>query len=251
MNPTIQSLAVKLLNHQIYNQIRSLEELRIFMENHVFAVWDFMSLLKSLQLHLTSVYIPWSPPEDPQAARLINEIVLCEESDINMDGKAASHLDMYLEAMEEIGANTHPFRTFLNGLNLNNLEHQLKQAQTPQYVRVFVMHNLHLSLHGTVEEIASNFLYGREDSIPEMFDKLLTQLRVPQTEAPKMHYYLKRHIEVDSDEHGPAASKLLEKLIGNDPQARKRAETSAGNAITARLTFWDGLLDDILKLREA
>lgn len=251
MNPNILHLGKKLLTHEIYSQIRSIEELRLFMESHCYAVWDFMSLLKSLQLHLTSVTIPWTPPKDPTAARLVNEIVLCEESDLNIDGKAVSHMEMYLEAMEDIGARTEPFRTFLDGVHKDNLEQKMKQSQAPVYVRQFVMQTMHLSLHGTVEEIASNFLYGREDYIPEMFSNLLTQIQVPEKDAGRMYYYLRRHIEVDGDEHGPAALKLLDNLIGKDPNARIRAEKAAENAITARMALWDGLLGEILKLRGA
>ena len=251
MNSTIQNLTTKLLSHEIYHQIRSLHELKVFMETHVYAVWDFMSLLKSLQAHLTTVTLPWAPPEDCAAARLINEIVLCEESDLNVDGQAASHLEMYLEAMEEIGADTVPFRSFLSGLTSSNLEHKFKQAEIPVYVREFVTYNIHLSLHGKVEEVASNFLYGREDSIPQMFTRLLAQMDVIESEAPRMHHYLTRHIEVDADEHGPAATKLLERLIGKDPIAKGRAGKAAEYAIAARISLWDGLLVDIKKCRAA
>jgi len=249
MNTTVKNLTTQLLNHDIYNQIRTLRELRVFMKAHVFAVWDFMSLLKSLQAHLTTTSLPWVPKEDCATVRLINEIVLCEESDLNIDGQAASHLEMYLEAMEEIGANTEPFMSFLSGLTHSNLEHKLKLAQVPDYVSDFVTQNIHLSLHGKVEEVASNFLYGREDSIPQMFTKLLAQMAVAQSDAPRMHHYLKRHIEVDADEHGPAATKLLEKLIAQNLLAKRRAERAAEYAIAARIAFWDGLLDDIQKSR--
>ena len=64
-----------LLAHPIYARVNDLAALRAFMQHHVFAVWDFMSLLKSLQRRLTSLEVPWLPPEDPEAARLVNEIV--------------------------------------------------------------------------------------------------------------------------------------------------------------------------------
>jgi hypothetical protein len=250
MNPRIKHLSGKLLHHPIYQQIKSKEDLRVFMENHVFAVWDFMCLLKTLQFHLTSVTFPWTPPEDPLSARLINEIVLCEESDVLQDGKAASHLDMYLEAMDEIGADTSSIRTFLEEVQLNNFAAKLESAQISEYVKKFVMYNLHLCLHGTVEEIASNFLYGREDSIPLMFSKILQQLNITQIEAPKFYHYLSRHIEVDSTEHSPAAFQLLERLIRNDKLARNRAERAAEIAVRARYALWDGLTNSILKSRE-
>ena len=82
------------------------------MEYHVYAVWDFMSLLKALQIELTCTTLPWKPVGDTKIRRLINSIVLEEESDVDADGNPSSHYEMYLDAMIECGADTKKIESF-------------------------------------------------------------------------------------------------------------------------------------------
>jgi len=58
------NLRAALLDHPIYAQVTSVADLRRFMEDHVFAVWDFMSLLKRLQQDMTCIRVPWFPVEN-------------------------------------------------------------------------------------------------------------------------------------------------------------------------------------------
>jgi len=92
-----------LLTHRLYPALSTTEHLALFMEYHVFAVWDFMSLLKALQMRLTCVGVPWLPIGDARVRRLVNQIVLGEESDCTPDGSAISHFELYLQAMREVG----------------------------------------------------------------------------------------------------------------------------------------------------
>src|SRR6478609_146647 len=114
INQKIQPQKDILLNHPLYQQIQNLDHLRHFMEGHVYAVWDFMSLLKALQMRLTCTTTPWIASADPEIRYLINEIVVAEESDLTLDGKRLSHFEMYLQAMKASGAKTAAIDCFLS-----------------------------------------------------------------------------------------------------------------------------------------
>src|ERR1700748_2418182 len=108
----LATLRTKLLDPPIYGEVGSVADLRRFMEDHVFAVWDFTSLLKRLQQDMTCTRVPWFPAASARAARLVNDIVIGEETDVDPDGTYASHLDLYLRAMGDVGASTRQFETF-------------------------------------------------------------------------------------------------------------------------------------------
>src|SRR5258706_16067893 len=103
-------------HHSLYQELTSLTRIRCFLEHHVFAVWDFMSLIKSLQRHLTRVEAPLLPVGDARIRRLINEVVLAEESDALPDGRVCSHFELYREAMQSAGADVAPVALFTEAL---------------------------------------------------------------------------------------------------------------------------------------
>lgn len=225
-----------LLKHPLYSKINDLEDLRIFMQGHVFAVWDFMSLLKSLQRKLTCVELPWRPsPYGDWIVRMINEIVLGEESDIDPEGVASGHFSLYLKAMQEISADTTPILNLMKDLNFNAI---------PRQVREVVLTHLDWAQNGKLEEVAAAFFWGREGIIPEMFERIVFILEKNKIQAPTLIYYFKRHIEVDGQDHGPKAMKLMDALL-DDPEKKSRAIQTGIHSLKMRIQLWDYILQQI------
>lgn len=241
----LQTLRQQLLQHPIYAEVNSIPRLKVFMEDHVFAVWDFMSLLKRLQRDVTCISVPWFPAPDPQAARLINEIVIGEETDVGPDGVSPlSHLELYLHAMEEIGAGTSRFHAFCRlGKSGMPVSQALARVDAPPHVRKFVEHTITLASLGTTEEVLGGFLYGREDVIPEMFQNIRGGFWATKAEIPPyFDYYALRHIELDGDSHGPLGKALLDRVVRDAPDKEARAHTSAADSILQRIDLWSGTL---------
>ena len=233
---------IELSQHPVFAEIHSLDILQRFMETHVFAVWDFMSLTKRLQQELTSTTLPWLPPRDAKAARLINEIVLGEESDDRLEGGHYSHFELYLDAMREVGADTSKIERFIalqkEGAHYNTALHSVDAGQA---ATGFVTHTLETALHAPSHCVAAAFLHGRESVIPQMFQRLLDDWNITIDQAPTFRYYLQRHIDVDSEDHGPAAEELLDRLVEGDEQRLSEVYAYAIAAVESRITLWDTL----------
>jgi hypothetical protein len=241
LTPAMRRLRHELEVHPVFAEIAHVEALRSFMQVHVFAVWDFMSLAKRLQRDLTCVELPWMPPLNPEAARLINDIVLAEESDVDADGHAASHLDLYLRAMRDVGAPTVQFESFMGALRGGaTLAEALASAEVPRFVRDFVEHTIDTCLRGSTLEVMASFFYGRENVIPPMFQSLLDHWGLSEGQAPGFVYYLQRHIELDGDSHGPAAQHLIQAELTRAPDGLAQTREAAAGAMSARRALWDG-----------
>ncbi|MBN3584719.1 DUF3050 domain-containing protein [Algoriphagus aestuarii] len=248
----IQSVQLErevLLNHPIYKDLSSLADFQKFMEYHVFAVWDFMSLLKALQYRLTGMSLPWLPAKDSMAARLINDIVLAEESDEDSKGGFCSHFELYLEAMKEAGASTEKIDSLIAKLERGlDFEQSLKNLDLPEFVQSFLLVNYRTVLDGKSHEIAASFTLGREDLIPDLFRKLVDKLVKNQPEKlGTLSYYFDRHIHLDEEEHGPLAWRMMSLLMGDDPEKLKESEHAAREALAARKVLWDGIHQQIKK----
>lgn len=225
-------------------------DLRLFMQAHIFAVWDFMSLLKSLQHCLTSVSVPWLPSPYPNSCRLINEIVLGEESDTYEDGHL-SHFEVYLGAMREAGADTGPINRLIGKLQQGaTLAEALSGSDVPEEAQVFIRSTFDTIRPDKPHITAAAFTFGREDLIPAMFRGIVHDLRSGFEGLAVFEHYLERHIEVDGESHGPMALRMLEDLCGDDDNRWAEATSAARKALGARLRMWDAILDRVVHSRD-
>jgi Protein of unknown function (DUF3050) len=251
----LSSLRAQLLEHPVYAEVASVSDLRRFMEDHVFAVWDFMSLLKRLQQDLTCTKVPWFPADNARAARLINDIVIGEETDVDPDGSYISHLELYLRAMADVGASTRQFDAFRSLARVGtSVEAAMVRSGVSPHVQAFVAHTMRLAQSGSTEEALAAFFYGREDIIPEMFNRLLKTLAGAKRDNKSLRhfiYYIERHIELDGDSHGPMGRELLEGLVADSPERHQRALHAACNSIRARIKLWDGTSSTLREMRAA
>ncbi len=238
----LDHLKHQLGDHPLYRAINSVERLRVFMEHHVYAVWDFMSLAKRLQQELTSVDVPWTPRAVPEFARLINEIVLDEESDQDNRGGFASHFELYLTAMREVGADTRPVEQVVTAVaHGQQPEEAMETAGVPAAVQAFVSNTLTIARRAPLHGVAAAFFYGREDLIPILFSALMTQWKVKGRPVERFVYYLERHIEVDGDKHGPMMRQLMDALCANRPDRLKESRGIAQRVMHARIALWDAI----------
>lgn len=237
----IQQAHQKLSQHTVYRELSDLDSLRVFMQSHIFAVWDFMSLLKTLQRGLTCVEVPWRPAKvNPKITRMINEIVLGEESDLDPDGQPLDHFTLYCQAMDEVGASRESLERFLLKYDFSVL---------PPAVAAFLRFNLNLCFERPLEEVAAAFFFGREKLIPDMFSGLLDSLKQNELSCPKLLYYIERHIELDGGEHGQLAQDCLALLTDDDPSKLARAYEVGLMSLQLRHQVWDEVHELIERAR--
>tara|TARA_Y100001968_G_scaffold69776_1_gene60905 strand:- start:886 stop:1713 length:828 start_codon:yes stop_codon:yes gene_type:complete len=246
----IKSLRDKLLNHRLYSNIERIEDLQIFTENHIYAVWDFMSLLKALQIKLTCTKTPWVPNNNSQTAYLINEIVLAEETDVNQLGERKSHYELYIDAMIDIGAKIEfPTKNINEIASSKNVFASIDNLELHKNIKEFLRFTFSVIEEGKPHKIAAIFTFGRENLIPNMFNEILREFEknIKDKDISKLIYYFERHIELDEDEHGPMALEMVSMLAENDQKKWDEIEKISIEALEKRILLWDAINDQLEK----
>lgn len=243
---SLETTRQRLVVHPLYDQLTSVDRVRIFMKHHVFAVWDFFSLLKRLQEEVTCVTVPWRPRGLGDHARFITEIVISEECDEGLDGVHLSHFELYLSAMDEMNADRTPIDGFIERLGAGEPAlHALDRPEIPQTAREFVSHTLRIALEGAPHEVAASFCHGRENLLPDVLGGARDGMSHILDQAPIFKHYLERHITLDHDEHGPLALRLLAAMCEGDPVRLAAADAVGIQAVEARSRLWNGVLTEI------
>ena len=243
----IEDLRQQIIHHPLYESIKTPEHLQIFMRHHVFAVWDFMSLLKSLQKNLTCTTTPWIPVGDANTRFLINEIVVGEESDVDQFGTRMSHFELYVSAMNQIGADTSHIDLFIEKLKTGTtVIEALNELPVQDSIKEFVRFTFDIVGSGKAHLQAAVFTFGREDLIPGMFLSMVQDIyqRLPES-ISTFKYYLERHIEVDGDHHSHLALEMTAQLCGNDAQKWDEALNATKLSLQQRINLWNGVLKEI------
>lgn len=249
LQKNIEPLRQQIIQHPVYGLIKDIEDLKIFMQHHVYAVWDFMSLLKTLQNELTCTQVPWFPVGNADTRYLINEIVVGEEADVDLNGERKSHFELYLAAMAQCGANTLQIQNFISTLkSTNNFEQAFEASNTPEAAQAFVNFTFEIIHSKKAYLQAAIFTFGREDLIPGMFLSLVNDLHKSfPNDMAIFKYYLERHIEVDGDHHSQLALQMTANLCGEDEHIWAEVEQATKKSLQKRIALWDGVYDTLKK----
>jgi hypothetical protein len=253
LKKTIDPIRAEIIGHKAFQALQSIEDFHVFMQHHVFAVWDFMSLLKALQNKLTCTTIPWMPVGDANTRFLINEIVVGEESDLDQNGVRMSHFELYLAAMRQAGCNSEELQGFLTKIKSGlSVQEALNNSSLPHTVRAFVKFTFDVIEEGKPHVLAAVFTFGREDLIPGMFMSIVNDMHSAYPEKiSTFKYYLERHIEVDGDHHSHLALDMTARLCEDDLHKWQEAEEAVVKSLHHRKALWDGVFENIKAQQES
>lgn len=248
----IEPLRQEIINHKVYSIIKDVNDLQVFMQYHVYAVWDFMSLLKTLQNNLTCTSVPWFPKGSAQTRHLINEIVVGEESDIDLKGQRTSHFELYIDAMKQCGAKTSEIENFIHSLKQSgDFENAFKASNAPKEAKEFVDFTFKIIASQKEYLQSAIFTFGREDLIPGMFLSIINEIHKNfPNDISIFKYYIERHIEIDGEHHSHLALQMTSNLCGNNQQFWSEAQDAIIQSLQKRIGLWDGVYKQLTERKK-
>ncbi len=238
-----QVLRADIINHPLNSNIVTMEHLRSFMEHHIFAVWDYMSLLKSLQKELTCTTLPWCPTVNTKLCRIVNELVMDAESTINLEGEAQSQFDIYRDCMKSVGARTEGIDQLIEKVRRGEslVKALMTTGNLAPSAALFVLDTFNIIDKSKAHEIAAVFAFGREALLPELFLKMVHNLKDEFPELGAYQVYMEQYLKVHNKQNLEHAYEMLEVLCGNDAIKWVEAEAAAKKALESRLNFWNAI----------
>lgn len=242
----IEELKQQVVNHPVINTINTPEQLRLFMQYHVMCVFDFMSIVKTLRDQLSAKTSCWIPSGNPTITRFMNEIMLDEESDISPDGSPISHFEWYLKAMQEMNADAKAICHFVSHLRE---EKSIQTALTLANITSEAQHHCLVTqaiCQQPVDVVANVFYHTRESIIPAMFHNIVEVIDSNNLQCPWFKAYLERHMECDSEAHGPMAKQMIEHL--SNPEKSNIYQHWITEALNARHRLYDATQKAIITL---
>ena len=242
----LSQLQYEIRHHKLYNILQTTEDVKLFMEHHVYTTWDFMSLLKTLQLQFTTFKLPWVPNKNPEIFKFINKIVAAEESDVNALGQTKSHFEMYLDGMEQIGADTTLITTFTELLENNiPVSKAANLVYIPAFIKDFITFTFDIIETGKPHLMASVFIFGREDINSEKVLNVVSNIETEEHPCTKLTFLLNRYLYLKQDDHRAVTYKMLMELCGTDMVKWEEVLTVAKEALEHRKILWDNIFNII------
>ncbi len=247
----IQPLVDAIAHHKLFRAITSIARLRRFTEIHVYAVWDFICLLKALQRKLTSQHLFWSPPINPLGCYLVNSLVAEEESDCIEHNHYLSHFELYLQAMQQCGADIRGIRQFIANIHPEqSLASLLVSNNLPKPAQGFIQDTFEI-IEKESHVIAASLAFAREQITSTMFTQLLNTFEPPEDSSYSLQLfrlYLQRHIELDSGQHSQQSQRLVATLCGSDKCKWDEVLEAAWFSLNSRLQLLDGIYHQVMEI---
>ena len=129
----------------------------------------------------------------------------------------------------------------------------IKQSDLHPNIKAFLDFTFRVIEEGGAHQIAAAFTLGREDLIPDMFTEILKnfQANFPDTDLSQLIYYFERHIQLDADEHGPMAMKMIQELCEGSQRKWKEVEEVSVMALEKRIGLWNAIEANVIETSSA